>query len=451
MLNFQKFSTDSSDIEISKINLEDFTSKLIQDFKPLLQEKKLVIEFENKFNNEIFYFNEDYLTKILFNLISNAIKYSNENSKIIITLYLLEKDKLGIKVKDFGIGIPKNAQKNILTKFFRAKNVANNQYSGSGLGLMIVKQIIDKTNGKISFKSSEKGTIFRISLSNFEQKYYVDSIQKIALKDIDVSNEISKFSEKKILIVEDNIELRNYLIRTLENYFLVYEASNGQEAYDLASKIFPDLILTDFMMPIMDGLQFSKKIISDINLNHIPIFMLTALHNSIHKKESTDVGIAEYIEKPINVSFLLAKITNTFLWQEKLRDRYVHQNDVAIASKNKNDNENDFLNKLENIILDKIKDEAFSLQDICTLIGMSRTSLYMKLKNLIDLSPQDFIIHTKLKFAKKLLIEGNSNIKEIAYASGFSNPKYFSTSFKKAFGISPSDYIKSIQDQKNLN
>ena len=179
MLNFQKFSTDSSDIEISKINLEDFTSKLIQDFKPLLQEKKLVIEFENKFNNEIFYFNEDYLTKILFNLISNAIKYSNENSKIIITLYLLEKDKLGIKVKDFGIGIPKNAQKNILTKFFRAKNVANNQYSGSGLGLMIVKQIIDKTNGKISFKSSEKGTIFRISLSNFEQKYYVDSFKKL--------------------------------------------------------------------------------------------------------------------------------------------------------------------------------------------------------------------------------------------------------------------------------
>lgn len=445
MLNFQKFSTDSSEIEISKINLDDFITKLIQDFKPLLQEKKIVIEFENKFNNIIFYFNEDYLTKIIFNLISNAIKYSNENSKIFIILNHLEKDKLEIKVKDFGIGIPKNAQKNILTKFFRAKNVANNQYSGSGLGLMIVKQIIDKTDGKISFKSSEKGTTFRISLCNFEHKYYIDSIQKNTLNEINVSNEILKFNEKKILIVEDNIELRNYLVRTLENYFLVYEASDGQEAYDMASKIFPDLILTDFMMPIMDGLQFSKKIISDINLNHIPIFMLTALHNSIHKKESTDVGIAEYIEKPINISFLLAKITNTFLWQEKLRDRYVHQNDVLIASKNKNENENDFLNKLENIILDKIKDESFSLQDICNLIGMSRTSLYMKLKNLIDLSPQDFIIHTKLKFAKRMLIEGNANIKEIAYASGFSNPKYFSTSFKKAFGISPSDYVKSIQ------
>ncbi|MDP5028689.1 MAG: helix-turn-helix domain-containing protein [Flavobacterium sp.] len=203
--------------------------------------------------------------------------------------------------------------------------------------------------------------------------------------------------------------------------------------------------MTDFMMPVMDGLQFSKKILEDINLNHIPIFILTALHNTIHKKESTEIGIAEYIEKPFSITFILAKIVSTFLRQEKLREHYIHQNDVIIAGKNKNENENEFLQNLENIILEKIKDESFSLQYICNMVGMSRTSLYMKLKNLIDLSPQDFIIHTKLKYAKRLLLEGNSNIKEIAYASGFSNPKYFSTSFKKAFGMSPSEFVKSIQ------
>lgn len=445
MLNFQRFSIESSDVQISKIKLNDFISNLIQDFKPLLIDKKLNVKFENHFKNEIFYFNEDYLTKILFNLISNAIKYSHENSDIIISLTTLEQNRLGIKVKDFGIGIPKSAQKNILTKFFRANNVANNQFSGSGLGLMIVKQIIDKTNGKISFKSSEEGTTFKVSLPDFMKKYTESAINVNEFNEIEVSNEIQKFSEKKILLVEDNEELRNYLVKTLENYFLVYEAKNGEEAYDLALKVFPDLIITDFMMPIMDGIQFSKKILDDINLNHIPIFMLTALHNSIHKKESTEIGITEYIEKPISVSFLLAKIVSTFLWQEKLREHFIHQNDVIIAGKNKNENENEFLLKLESIILEKIKDENFSLQDICNIIGMSRTSLYMKLKNLIDLSPQDFIIHTKLKYAKRLLLEGNSNIKEIAYASGFSNPKYFSTSFKKAFGLSPSDFIKSIQ------
>ena len=445
MLNFQRFSIESSDVQISKIKLNDFISNLIQDFKPLLNDKKLNIKYENHFKNEIFYFNEDYLTKILFNLISNAIKYSHEDSDIIIILNTLEQNKLGIKVKDFGIGIPKSAQKNILTKFFRANNVANNQFSGTGLGLMIVKQIIDKTKGKISFKSSEDGTTFKVSLPDYIKKYTQSAINENDYIDVEVSNEIEKFSEKKILLVEDNEELRNYLVKTLENYFLVYEAKNGQEAYDLALKVFPDLIITDFMMPIMDGIQFSKKILDDINLNHIPIFMLTALHNSIHKKESTEIGITEYIEKPISVSFLLAKIVSTFLWQEKLREHFIHQNDVIIAGKNKNENENEFLLKLESIILEKIKDENFSLQDICNIIGMSRTSLYMKLKNLIDLSPQDFIIHTKLKYAKRLLLEGNSNIKEIAYASGFSNPKYFSTSFKKAFGLSPTDFIKSIQ------
>ncbi|MQP25653.1 helix-turn-helix domain-containing protein [Flavobacterium sp. LMO8] len=444
MLNFQKFSIDSSDVQISKIKLNDFIFNLMQDFKPLLNEKKLKITFENNFQNEIFYFNEEYLTKILFNLISNAIKYSHENNEIIIVLNTLEKGRLGIKVKDFGIGIPKSAQKNILTKFFRAKNVANNQFSGSGLGLMIVKQIVDKTEGKIAFKSTENGTTFKISLFNFEKKYNESAIIKVESTDFEVTEEIQKFSDKKILLVEDNDELRSYLVRTLENYFLVYEAKNGQEGFDLASKIFPDLILTDFMMPVLDGLQFSKKILEDINLNHIPIFMLTALHNTIHKKESTEIGITEYIEKPISIAFLLAKITSTFLWQEKLREHFIHQNDISIAGKNKNENENEFLIKLENIILEKIKDESFSLQDICNVVGMSRTSLYMKLKNLIDLSPQDFIIHTKLKYAKKLLIEGNSNIKEIAYSSGFSNPKYFSTSFKKAFGVSPSEYIKNL-------
>lgn len=445
MLNFQKFSIESSDIQVSKINLNEFVTGLIQDFKPLLDKKNLKITFENNYKKEIFYFNEDYLTKLLFNLVSNAIKYSHENNEIIISLIHIEKDKLGLKIKDFGIGIPKSAQKNILTKFFRAKNVANNQFSGSGLGLMIVKQIIDKVNGKISFKSSELGTTFKIVIPSFEKKYSESAINTAILNEVEVSEEIIRFSDKKVLIVEDNEELRKYLVKTLENYFLVYEATNGKEAYDLASTVFPDLILTDFMMPVMDGLQFSKKILEDINLNHIPIFMLTALHNTIHKKESTEIGIAEYIEKPFSITFILAKIVSTFLRQEKLREHYIHQNDVIIAGKNKNENENEFLQNLENIILEKIKDESFSLQDICNMVGMSRTSLYMKLKNLIDLSPQDFIIHTKLKYAKRLLLEGNSNIKEIAYASGFSNPKYFSTSFKKAFGMSPSEFVKSIQ------
>ncbi|MBF04479.1 MAG: hypothetical protein CMP76_14430 [Flavobacterium sp.] len=447
MLNFQKFSINNAPaIQVAKINLNDFITNIINDFKPLLEQKELTIEIQNNCIKELFYYDEDYLNKILFNLISNAIKYSFEKNKIIVTIDSNDKNSLLIKVKDFGIGIPKSAQKNILTKFFRAKNVMNNQFSGTGLGLMIVKNIVENSRGKITFKSSlNKGTIFKVVLPSFEKQYSESVIQTKELSEIEVSNEIHKYTDKKVLVVEDNDDLREYLVKTLENYFLVYEAKNGKEGLEFAHNIFPDLILTDFMMPIMDGLEMCIKIKEDINLNHIPIFMLTALHNTIHKKESTEIGVTEYIEKPINISFLLAKIISVFSWQENLREHYKHQTDINIAGKNKVTKENEFLIKLESIILDKIKDESFSLQDICDNIGMSRTSLYMKLKNLIDLSPQDFIIHVKLKHAKKLLIEGDSNIKEVAYASGFSNPKYFSTSFKKVFGLSPSEFVKNLK------
>ena len=172
--------------------------------------------------------------------------------------------------------------------------------------------------------------------------------------------------------------------------------------------------------------------------------MMTVLQNTKHKQESIETGIAEYLEKPLNLNILLAKINNLFNWQQILKDRFVQQTEVVDAEKFKTKKDSDFIEKLENIILEKIKDETFSLSDICLLMGMSRTSLYMKLKTLIDVSPQDFIILTKLKYAKKMLIQGEDNIKEVAYSSGFANPKYFSTSFKKMFGITPSQYIKSL-------
>lgn len=447
MLNFQRFSSmDASQMQISKIRLGTFLDELVKDFKPLLDQKSLKVEIHNHFKKEIFYYDQDFLNKILFNLLSNAIKYSHENNRIIITLAEEGIDKLLIKIKDFGIGIPKTSQKNILTKFFRAKNAMNMQFSGTGLGLMIVKNIVEKSKGKISFESKENvGSVFRVVIPCYENMYLETNLEGNPEKE-NYLQDLEKYRDKKILVVEDNADLRNYLVKKLDHYFLVYGAKNGKEGLEMAKNIFPDLIITDYMMPEMDGWEFCIKIKEDINLNHIPIFMLTALQDTVHKNESIGIGISEYIEKPIKSSFLLAKIVNNFSWQENLKKHYIHLNESDIAEKNKNIKENEFLVKLETIILDKIKDKDndFTLLDICDKIGMSRTSLYMKLKNLVDLSPQDFIIHVRLKYAKSLLLGGDLNIKEVAYAAGFSNPKYFSTSFKKSFGMSPSDYVKGL-------
>lgn len=447
MLNFQRFSTvENAQLQVSKINLNNFIKSMINDFKPLLENKKLLVQFENNYREDYFYFDEEFLNKILFNLLSNAIKYSFENNKILLIFDPSENNQLSIKIKDYGIGIPKEAQKNILSKFFRAKNAMNNQFSGTGLGLMIVNNIVELAKGKISFESEENyGTTFKVILPSYENQYSETNIIENATSEVDIPKDLDKFCDKKILLVEDNDDLREHLLKNLENYFLVYEAKNGKEGLEMSQNIYPDLIITDYMMPEMDGYQMAEKILENINLNHIPIFMLTALQNTKHKTESTNLGITEYIEKPVSISFLVSKIANVFSWQLKLRDRYQLLDNAETAEKHKNQKENEFLERLEKIVLEKIQDENFSLHDLCNAIGMSRTSLYMKLKNLIDLSPQDFIIHTKLKHAKKLLIEGELNIKEVAYASGFSNPKYFSTSFKKIFGASPSDFIKKIR------
>ena len=232
---------------------------------------------------------------------------------------------------------------------------------------------------------------------------------------------------------------------TLGTYFQIFEARNGVEGIENASQNFPDIILTDLIMPEMDGMEMSKKLKENINLNHIPVFMLTVLQNSNQKLESIESGVSEYLEKPVDIKLLLAKIINTLKFQIKLREKYVHDSDVENASLFRTQKDQDFLQDLENKILENIENNSFSVHDLSKSFGMSRTSLYMKLKNLIDLSPQDFIIHTKLKHAKNLLIKGLLSIKEVAYSSGFSNPKYFSTSFKKFYGQTPSGFLDGLK------
>lgn len=452
LLNFHKItSQENISNHISEIDIKSHIDQVINDFEPLTKEKNIKISYTNDWKDGFFINDKDLLDKVLLNIISNAIKYSNENGQITIQSFKNKQDELELEISDDGIGIPKDQQKYILKRYYRARNVINSQRPGTGLGLVMVKRILEKSGGSIKFKSEEnKGTVFNITLKNLKQelKHKEDiksqTIQTFVSNHADIDG-IDSFSDNQILIVEDNDELRELLVNTLGEYFQVHEAKNGKEGLEKASVIFPNLILTDLIMPEMDGMQMSKHIKDDINLNHIPVFMLTVLQNSSQKIESIKTGISEYIEKPIDLNFLLFKIVNTFKWQQTLRQKYVHDNESNNAELFKNDQDKEFLDNLEKTVLDNIENNSFSVHDLSKSFGMSRTSLYMKLKNLVNLSPQDFIIHTKLKHAKSLLIQGDLSIKEVAYRSGFSNPKYFSTSFKKIYNITPSQYISSLK------
>lgn len=454
MLNFHKVTTsDGLSMNVNKIDLSDYFDKMLKDFEPLTREHNLEMKVHCNYPSELFYHDTDIMDKILHNLISNAIKYSDDNNKIEIYYSKTKLGQLKIEITDYGVGIPKDQQKYILKRYYRARNVINSQRPGTGLGLVMVKRLIEKTGGSITFNSLENiGTTFTVNLKNLKSEYDESAetkakIESKVLSEIEEQIKIEQFSDSKILVVEDNDELRSSLVNTLSIFFQVFEAKNGKEGLEQASVVFPDLIITDLIMPEMDGLEMSKKLKEDINFNHIPVFMLSVLNNSVQKQESIESGITEYFEKPVNIKLLLAKISNVLKWQNKLREKYTHDHEVDNATLFRNKNDQEFLENLEKEVVQNIEDNNYSVHDLSNSFGMSRTSLYMKLKNLIDLSPQDFIIHTKLKHAKKLLIESDYSIKEVAYKSGFSNPKYFSTSFKKFYGMTPSGFLDSLKDK----
>ncbi|MFK7934165.1 MAG: ATP-binding protein [Saprospiraceae bacterium] len=391
------------------------------------------------------------MNKIIFNLISNAVKYSKDEGSILINLKHQNRQDLKVEIVDDGIGIPKDQQKFILKRYYRGRNAINSQTPGTGLGLMIVKNLIEQDKGDIWFDSIEgEGTTFSVVLKNQNKNYHQYAVQQpveeeAPVTDLYESTRIAEFSDAKILIVEDNDELRQIMVEKVGRYFQVFEASSGVEGLQMVEQIFPDLILTDLIMPEMDGMEMSRQLQQNINTNHIPIIMMTVLNNSTHKIESIESGIAAYLEKPVDFNFLFAKMTSTLAWQKKLRERYRHQTEIEDAQKFRNEKDAEFINNLEKFVIEKIGEDGLSVHDLCRHVGMSRTALYMKLKNMVDLSTQDFIIHTRLKYARRLLTTEDINIKEVAYRAGFANPKYFSTSFKKLFGQTPTSFLKSLQ------
>ena len=435
---------------VSKIKVENYLKARIKNFEPLTKERNLEIKIENNWPETIFYYYKDVFDKIFLNILSNAIKYSFEGGTIKVKLQKIANGELKLQISDEGFGIPKDQQKFILKRYYRARNAINSQSPGTGLGLIMTKKLIEKTGGTITFDSVEnKGTTFTIMLKNLVDLYKkTEVVETEKLKNeqtVEEQLQLDMFSDAKILIVEDNDELRSLLVESLGNHFLILEASNGKEGIEMALQNFPDIILTDLIMPEMDGMEMSKKLKQNINLNHIPVFMLTVLQNSTQKLESIESGVAEYIEKPVNTKLLLAKIVNTLKFQRKIREKYVNDSDTENATVYRNKKDKEFLEDLESKIIENIENNSFSVHDLSKSFGMSRTSLYMKLKNLVDLSPQDFVIHTKLKHAKNLLIKGQMSIKEVAYSSGFSNPKYFSTSFKKFYGKTPTGFLDSLK------
>jgi signal transduction histidine kinase/DNA-binding response OmpR family regulator/ligand-binding sensor domain-containing protein len=435
LLDFQKIDSMSMELVVSKNELYTYLKDKYTYFSILAKHKGISIELRTDFEYFEVFFDRSKMDKILDNLLSNAIKYTPEKGEVRFTA-TRDSEKWSVEVKDTGIGIPVIEQKNIFTRFYRAKNAINSKESGSGIGLLLVKKLVQLHSGEIEFLSIEnKGTAFKVS---FPVK--LSSPDNV---DTTIESKYETESKERILIVEDNDDMRAYLNNILSKEHRIVEAVDGQQVIEQIQKICPDIIISDIVMPRLNGDRMCKILKSSIETSHIPVILLTALDEKENMIKGFECGADDYIVKPFDALILKARIRNIFENREKLRAALSSDDKRKEETGYSNPLDKEFMKKVTALIEAELSNPEFSINDLCLSIGMSRTSFYHKLKTLTGISPNNYIKTFRLNKARTLLKLNKYNISEVSVIVGFTDAKYFSTSFKKQFGYSPSKLLET--------
>ena len=396
--------------------------------------------------------NADYdpgvIEKIMFNLISNALKYTHEGGKIEIKA-LTKNDNIQVSVEDKGIGILEEDLPFIFDRFYRGKTIKlSHDESGSGIGLALTQELVQLHGGEIKVESKlNEGSTFAFSIprrhilatqSDQKRNHDIGELQKDLIKTA---------KKKKILLVEDHDELRAMMGDMLIKYFSVIMAKNGQEAMELAKELQPDIIVSDILMPVMDGFELCGELKNNPSTFHIPVVLLTAIDSEKSSIKSFEAGADAYLSKPCNEKLLLSRIQNLIESREKLKDKYGKSLFPFGELKTKEKSDKDFINGCLEEIYQEASNPEFNLVYLAHNQGMSRSSLYRRIKGLTGLKPVDFMKKAKLQYAAKLLLNHDLTIYEIAWNSGFADPKYFSKVFAEEFGDLPSRFKNHLSEE----
>lgn len=460
ILNFRMIHSGKIQLQTSEINLIPFAQEIFSTFSNHAQKRNIRYDFIAERESINLWFEAEKMELILYNLLSNAFKFSSDGGHI--QLIIKETDTHAhILVKDKGIGIPASKLEQIFQPFQR---MAHHQTSGHGIGLTLVKDLVELHDGNISVNSEDgKGTTFKLIFlkgkNHLKTEQILDRTEFMIKNDVllnitEPSNSpstvpqvfptIARINQARLLIVEDNLDIRTYFKNYFEKDFNVYEASNGKEGLEMAQKYLPDLIISDVMMPVLDGINMLKKLKKDTLTNHIPIILLTSRVATIHQLQGFQIGAIEYIVKPVNVDILRAKVFSILNNIQILKTRY-KQEGLLLPDSDQPTNGEEFLFKAIQIVEQNLENSAFNAQEFALQMGISRSGLYKKLQNMNGRSITQFIRFVRLKHAEKLLKEGRFNISETAFQVGFNDLKYFRRCFKEEFKLTPSDYLRNIQ------
>jgi signal transduction histidine kinase/ligand-binding sensor domain-containing protein/DNA-binding response OmpR family regulator len=473
LMLFRRLEEGKMKLQVSRNDLIEFTKSLAHSFDGLAFSKNIDFVFQAADSPSETWFDEEKLEIILFNLLSNAFKYTPEKGRIVVSLSFLTPENAGriadnhpycsISLKDSGIGIPTENIDKIFGRFYRSDSPENQKINGTGLGLAFTRELVEAMHGHI-FVNSEpgQGTTFTVRIpftknsfsemersvitpeKQFDRDNQLELLEQEMIHPEVDSSEIEQVMTKPcptILVVEDSFDLRSFIVNSFRNDYRMLEAANGMEACELVKKYAPDLIISDVMMPFMDGLELCSRVKKNLATSHIPVILLTAktlLENWI---EGLETGADDYIPKPFNIRILEAKCKS--LIENRKRLKKVFEQTLAPVSEEITTTpvDEEFMQKTIKVVEENINNPEFGVQKLATELCVSRSLLHKKLTAIVDLSANDFITSMRLKKSAVLLQKGNLNISEIAFEVGFNDPKYFSRCFRKHFGQSPTEYM----------
>ncbi|WP_100615343.1 hybrid sensor histidine kinase/response regulator transcription factor [Confluentibacter citreus] len=454
VLDFRKAESGELKLKVSKTDILSYSKNIFDSFKEMANNKKIRLNFISEEESIIGWIDNDKYDKILYNLLSNALKFTNKFGNIDVFIRLKDgaREFLIVEVSDDGIGIPLKSQEKIFTRFYQATNSKPNN-TGTGIGLSLVKSLVELHKGSIKVESSpNKGSIFKVEIP-IERHLYNDKevfeyiLKDESLKDVLVIDKPAKKIiqstelKQKILVVEDNAELRRYLIDYLSDYYKVYDAENGEEGLRICRQIKPILCVADVMMPVMDGHEFCSELKKDEFISHIPVVLLTALSENEDKVKGYGLGADGYLVKPFDPSLLKTVIENIIKSRLELKSKFSGEVESEISLLTHSPIDEEFMEKVTNLINENLSELDLSTEFLCDKLAVSSSKLYRKIKELTDLAPNEFIRTIRLKKSAQLLKSKKYNVSEVTNLVGFNDPLYFSRCFKKQFGFPPSKLI----------
>lgn len=447
ILDFRKVQNGKMELRLSDFNLTENMKQWIKLFNTSAQKKHIIISMDAP-DTIMLRADQDKIERICYNLLSNALKYTSEGGEI----SLMAKEEGGrvmISVADNGCGISSDELPYIFDRFYQAKNAGR----GTGIGLAIVKAFTELHHGEVSATSIEgKGSTFTIHIpvrqkgevtnqptEKIEQLVEPSSAEEVPNQARHIDELIQPYQTDKpeVLIIDDNIDIRTYLRSVLSEKYNVSEAADGKVGLELARKIVPDIVLSDIMMPVMDGLAFCQQLKTDKAISHIPVILLTARSLDEQRAEGYEHGADAYLSKPFSLRLLFSRIDNLIQSRKKLSKLFSNSDENDAFEKLSNETDKTFAAQLRKIIQDNLSDNEFNVERIGDEIGLSRVQLYRKVKALTGYSPVEMLRKARLTRARHLLRTTEKTVSEVAYAVGFSTPSYFSKCYKDEFGESP--------------